>query len=35
MSLGAFLIITLFKLVTYLAGFFTSVLIALWLRSRL
>ena len=35
MSLTALLIITLCKLVTYLAGFFTSVLIALWLRSRL
>ncbi len=35
MSLTAILIITLCKLVTYLAGFFTSVLIALWLRSRL
>ena len=35
MSLTACLIITLCKLVTYLAGFFTSVLIALWLRSRL
>ena len=35
MSLSAILIITLCKLVTYLAGFFTSVLIALWLRSRL
>ena len=29
------LIITLCKLVTYLAGFFTSILLALWLRSRL
>jgi hypothetical protein len=28
-------IITLCKLVTYLAGFFTSILLALWLRSRL
>lgn len=35
MSLSAILIVTLCKLVTYLAGFFTSVLIALWLRSRL
>jgi hypothetical protein len=35
MSLGAFLIITVYKVFVYIVGVFTSVAIGIWLRSRL
>ena len=35
MSIGAFIILTLFKVFVYFVGVFTSVAIGIWLRSRL
>jgi len=35
MSLGAFLIITVYKVFVYIVGLFSGIAFALWLRSRL
>ncbi len=35
MSLGAFLIITVYKVFVYIVGLFSSIAFAIWLRSRL
>jgi hypothetical protein len=35
MSLGAFLIITVFKVFVYIVGLFSGIAFAIWLRSRL
>ena len=35
MSLGAFLIITIFKVFVYIVGLFSGIAFAIWLRSRL
>jgi hypothetical protein len=35
MSLGAFLIITVYKVLVYIVGLFSGIAFAIWLRSRL
>jgi len=35
MSIGAILIISVFKIFVYIVGVFTSIAFAIWLRSRL
>jgi hypothetical protein len=35
MSIGAFLIITVYKVFVYIVGLFSGIALAIWLRSRL
>jgi hypothetical protein len=35
MSIGAFIILTLFKVFVYIVGFASGIALAIWLRSRL
>ncbi len=35
MSLGAFIILTLYKVFVYIVGLFSGIAFAIWLRSRL
>jgi hypothetical protein len=35
MSIGAFIILTLFKVFVYIVGLFSGIAFAIWLRSRL
>ena len=35
MSLGAFIIVTLYKLFTYIVGIFLGIALVIWFKSRL
>ena len=35
MSLGAFIVLTLYKTFVYIVGFFVGIALAIWFRSRL